>query len=49
MLPQFGDSDATLRSKRKNVLDYLTSNEFTPITKGHGIDLKDLRSTAAQA
>ena len=39
MTPQSGDSDATVASKRKTVIDYMDSKEATPRANAYGIKI----------
>lgn len=48
MRPQFGDSAETLASKRRTVVDYLSSKSAAPNAKAFGIDLAKFASTAPQ-
>jgi hypothetical protein len=45
-MPQFGDSDATVASKRESFIDYLKSHAASPVAKSGKIDLDKYTSTA---
>lgn len=45
LTPQFGDSQATIRSKRKSLENWLESGASAPTAKGYGIDLDKFQST----
>jgi hypothetical protein len=47
MMPQFGDSSATLASKYDALKTYLHSKASAPNAKAHGIDLQKFRSTSS--
>lgn len=44
--PQFGDSDATIASKRAGWINYLASHSAAPVNKAYGIDLQKYPSTS---
>lgn len=47
LLPQFGDNDSTIKSKRAGLIEYLKSHAAAPVSKGYGIDLDNYQSTAS--
>lgn len=49
MTPQFGDSKATLGTKRAALESYLEAKKSAPISKGFGIDLDKFAGTTSQA
>lgn len=46
MIPQFGDSKATVARKRETLQKYITAKSAAPITKSYGIDLDKFGSTS---
>ena len=48
-MPQFGDSDSTIQSKRDSWINYLKSHSSAPLSKSYGIDLKKYASTSLPA